>query len=82
MKIYNSLSEFSTTQKTVATLGTFDGVHIGHRKIIDRLVTFANNEQCDSIILTFFPIGSSLFVIPFAAFAVGLVAVERLVGAG
>lgn len=37
------------------TLGTFDGVHIGHKKIVDRLIQSAIDEDCESVILTFFP---------------------------
>ncbi len=55
LKIYNSISEFAPTQKTIATLGTFDGVHVGHRKIIDRLVSEAKIKNFESVILTFFP---------------------------
>lgn len=39
----------------MVTLGTFDGVHIGHRKIVDRLVNHAGELDCESVILTFFP---------------------------
>ncbi len=55
LKIYNSISEFTPAQKTIVTLGTFDGVHIGHRKIIDRLVSEAKVKNFESVILTFFP---------------------------
>ncbi|EGV43743.2 bifunctional riboflavin kinase/FAD synthetase [Bizionia argentinensis JUB59] len=40
---------------TVITIGTFDGVHIGHKKIIERLVNSAKNNGRKSAILTFFP---------------------------
>jgi len=40
---------------TVVTIGTFDGVHVGHRKIIDKLVTIAKANKLRSTILTFFP---------------------------
>jgi len=40
---------------TVITIGTFDGVHIGHRKIIKRIVESAENSALESAVLTFFP---------------------------
>ncbi len=55
MKLFSSIDEFTTARKTVITLGTFDGVHIGHKKIIDRLIQSAADEDCESVILTFFP---------------------------
>lgn len=55
LKIFNSIQDFSSSDKTILTLGTFDGVHIGHRKIIDRLVQISKEESCESVILTFFP---------------------------
>ncbi|WP_417212795.1 bifunctional riboflavin kinase/FAD synthetase [Bizionia sp.] len=41
--------------ETVVTIGTFDGVHIGHQKIIEKLVTSAKNNALKSAIMTFFP---------------------------
>jgi riboflavin kinase/FMN adenylyltransferase len=55
LKIYNSLYDFKTTKKTIVTLGTFDGVHIGHQKIIEKLLQNAKEYDCESLILTFFP---------------------------
>ena len=55
MKIFNSLNAFQTKKQTIATIGTFDGVHIGHQKIIDKLVHNASVCDCESLILTFFP---------------------------
>ncbi len=40
---------------TVATIGTFDGVHIGHQKIIQRLINTGKKEGLKSVVLTFFP---------------------------
>ncbi|WP_245918520.1 bifunctional riboflavin kinase/FAD synthetase [Aurantibacter aestuarii] len=40
---------------TVVTIGTFDGVHLGHQKIIKRLVAEAKSRQLESVVLTFFP---------------------------
>ena len=54
MKILKALDSFSKTD-TVVTIGTFDGVHIGHQKIIKRLINTANQEGLNSVILTFFP---------------------------
>ena len=55
MKIFHSIETFRTQQKTVVTIGTFDGVHIGHQKIIEKLLDNAKNTNYKSVILTFFP---------------------------
>lgn len=55
MKIFNSIGSFHSTKKTIVTIGSFDGVHIGHQKIIENLINNANSSQCESLILTFFP---------------------------
>ncbi|MGN7988325.1 bifunctional riboflavin kinase/FAD synthetase [Pedobacter sp. 22226] len=55
MKIYNNLSEFKKLDNAIVTIGTFDGVHFGHQKIIKQLVEKAKAENGESVILTFFP---------------------------
>ncbi len=55
MKVYSSLAEFKTLSKAVVTTGTFDGVHIGHKKILDRLNRTAKKIGGESVLLTFFP---------------------------
>ncbi|RBP34479.1 riboflavin kinase/FMN adenylyltransferase [Oceanihabitans sediminis] len=45
----------SLCKNSVATIGTFDGVHIGHQKIIERLVNTAKKDGLKSVVLTFFP---------------------------
>lgn len=55
MKIYNHFSEFKRLNNAVATIGTFDGVHYGHQKIIKRLCELARSTGGESVILTFFP---------------------------
>lgn len=55
MKIYNHLSEFSKLENAIVTIGTFDGVHFGHQKIIKQLVEKAKQDGGESVILTFFP---------------------------
>lgn len=55
MKIYHHLSEFNKLNNAVVTIGTFDGVHFGHQKIVKRLCELAKNTDGESVILTFFP---------------------------
>lgn len=55
MKIYYNINEFKTKKKTVTTTGTFDGVHFGHKVIIDCLKNTAKKIKGESVILTFFP---------------------------
>lgn len=55
MKTFQSISKFSCQKHTVVTIGTFDGVHIGHRKIISRLIQASENTDLESLVLTFFP---------------------------
>ena len=55
MKIYNNLSEFKKLDNAIVTIGTFDGVHFGHQKIIKQLVEKAKADNGESVILTFFP---------------------------
>lgn len=55
MKIFNSLKEFSPKFKTIVTIGTFDGVHIGHQYIINYLNDIAKKERGESVLLTFHP---------------------------
>lgn len=55
MKIYYQLSEFKKLTNAVVTIGTFDGVHYGHQKIIKRLCELAKSSGGESVILTFFP---------------------------
>jgi riboflavin kinase/FMN adenylyltransferase len=52
---HKGANSFSSERQTVVTIGTFDGVHAGHRKIIDRLVNSAHANNLDSVVLTFFP---------------------------
>lgn len=55
MKVYYSIDDFQKLDKAVVTTGTFDGVHIGHRKILAQLNKVAQNLGGESVLLTFFP---------------------------
>jgi riboflavin kinase/FMN adenylyltransferase len=50
-----SAADYDQIKDSVVTIGTFDGVHRGHQKIIKRLVTIADTEQLQALVLTFFP---------------------------
>ncbi|MFC4478119.1 bifunctional riboflavin kinase/FAD synthetase [Flavobacterium chungangensis] len=55
MKLFHSINDFQSTKKTILTLGTFDGVHIGHKKILKRITENTENGKYESLVLTFFP---------------------------
>ncbi|MCZ6899608.1 MAG: bifunctional riboflavin kinase/FAD synthetase [Bacteroidetes bacterium] len=55
MKIYRGIEEFNPVQNAVVTSGTFDGVHLGHKVILKRLIQLAKKRQGESVVLTFWP---------------------------
>ena len=55
MKIFHSINEFHSDKKTILTLGTFDGVHIGHAAILKKLTQNTADGKFESAVLTFFP---------------------------
>ena len=55
MKIIRSITAFNSSEKTIVTIGTFDGIHIGHQKILKDLIKTAKKEGKKSVLLTFFP---------------------------
>ncbi|WP_396143548.1 bifunctional riboflavin kinase/FAD synthetase [Flavobacterium sp.] len=54
MKTFSNIKEYNS-KKSVVTIGTFDGVHIGHKKILERIIFNAKELNCESVVLTFFP---------------------------
>ena len=55
MKIIHNLENYIAEKSSIITIGTFDGLHIGHQKIISDLVSISKKEKLVSILLTFFP---------------------------
>lgn len=55
MKKVVGLTEIFQNHQTIVTIGTFDGVHIGHQKIIKRLINVGRERGLKSVVLTFFP---------------------------
>lgn len=55
LKLFHSLSEYKAAKKSIVTIGTFDGVHIGHKLILEKLIQNAEERDCESVVLTFFP---------------------------
>jgi len=48
-------ADYKRIKNSVVTIGTFDGVHVGHQKIINRLVHIAETNKLQALVLTFFP---------------------------
>jgi len=55
LKTHSNAHAFTSKKGTVVTIGTFDGVHIGHKKIISKLIESAKGNDWESVVLTFFP---------------------------
>lgn len=55
MKIYEGLAGFTPVRNAVVTSGTFDGVHLGHQKILNRIREIARTLQGETVLITFWP---------------------------
>lgn len=55
MKVYYGIQEFQKLENAVVTSGTFDGVHLGHQKILKRLAEVAQQTGGESVVITFYP---------------------------
>lgn len=55
MSTYHQISELSGLENTIVTIGTFDGVHLGHQKIIKRLVELKEKQGGEIVLFTFDP---------------------------
>jgi riboflavin kinase / FMN adenylyltransferase len=55
MRIYEGLEDFLPVSNAVVTSGTFDGVHLGHQKIIRRIREIARSIEGETVLITFWP---------------------------
>ena len=55
MIVHQGVNSISEITKPILTVGTFDGIHLGHQKIIKRIIEIAKNEGGESVLLTFHP---------------------------
>ncbi|OUU48281.1 MAG: riboflavin biosynthesis protein RibF [Flavobacteriaceae bacterium TMED68] len=55
MDIIQGIQNYTSASKSILTIGTFDGVHVGHQKIINALVKDAKEKKLKANLLTFFP---------------------------
>ena len=55
MRVFRDLNQLPAFEKCVITIGSFDGVHSGHQKIIDRLHRLSKEYDCESVVITFHP---------------------------
>ena len=53
--ITKSFKEYNSKEGSVVTVGTFDGIHIGHQEILCKLQEISNKKKLKSIVLSFFP---------------------------
>jgi len=53
MKLYRSLKNINTIKNSVVSIGMFDGVHLGHTSVINRVIEIAKEKNIKSIIITF-----------------------------
>ena len=55
MNQINGIEDFLRIKPSIVTIGTFDGVHLGHQKILSKLVSEGKKSKLETIVLTFFP---------------------------
>jgi len=55
LKIHHGIANFHSSKPVILTSGTFDGVHLGHQKMLAKLIAEAKESNNESVLLTFYP---------------------------
>ena len=55
MKTIHGIENFPADEVSIVTIGTFDGVHLGHQQILKQLIDTSRKSKLKSVLLTFFP---------------------------
>ena len=55
MKTIHGIENFPASEGSIVTIGTFDGVHLGHQQILKQLINTSQQSKLKSVLLTFFP---------------------------
>ena len=55
MNIYNNINEAKNIKNAIVTVGTFDGIHIGHKAVFDKMRELANRHNGETVVITFHP---------------------------
>jgi len=55
MNIYNSIDEIGKDEETVLTIGTFDGIHEGHKVLFKKLKQYSSENNLRNVVVTFYP---------------------------
>jgi len=55
MKTIHGIENFPASEGSIVTIGTFDGVHLGHQQILKQLIDTSQQSKLKSVLLTFFP---------------------------
>lgn len=55
MRVFGSIKDIIKDKNTVLTLGTFDGIHPGHLRIIEKVIEHSNKKGCRNLVITFHP---------------------------
>lgn len=55
MRVFTDLSSLPAFQNAVVTIGSFDGVHVGHRRILERVIYMARYVEGESVVISFDP---------------------------